>query len=306
MSMALHCRLIASTIAITVVVPLAWSCYFDYQGRRLQAIDRPDRIAWNFTHMDWLLNTIRILRSDEIFPLAQKPKAKGDAPSDVVMFLDTFFIFNHHQKSIREWIEATGMVVVAGNEGEFEQYYQGKCVESQAICWSVAKSFVSALVGFAAVDGNIRLQGPVDKHVLLLKNSGYRDVPILDVLEMSASIDFSEGYAAPDSGISQLGKQIFFDRSTNKWIGRKVIHSHWRLREVHLYQTYVPGGNREKLDLYSLQSRWRTDGVRVHRSISRDCPADGSRTAPIDSAAAMLMDVGRIDSLKATSPRKAC
>jgi CubicO group peptidase (beta-lactamase class C family) len=67
-------------------------------------------------------------------------------------------------------------------------------------------------------EGKIRLQDRVDKHVSLLENSGCRGVSIQDVLEMSSGIDFTENYADPDSGINQLGKQIFFGRSTNKWI----------------------------------------------------------------------------------------
>jgi CubicO group peptidase (beta-lactamase class C family) len=101
-------------------------------------------------------------------------------------------------------------------------------LSSRAISWSVAKSFVSALIGFAVVAGKIRLQDPVDKHVTLLKNSGYERVSIQDVLGMSSGIDFNENYADPDSGNNQLGKQMFFGRPTNKWIGKRGIHSHWR------------------------------------------------------------------------------
>jgi CubicO group peptidase (beta-lactamase class C family) len=85
----------------------------------------------------------------------------------------------------------------------------------------VGKSFVSALIGFALADGSIKsLQDPVGEYVPLLKDSGYADVSIQDVLEMASGIDFNEDYADPDSSINQLGEEIFFGRSTNAWIAK--------------------------------------------------------------------------------------
>jgi CubicO group peptidase (beta-lactamase class C family) len=37
---------------------------------------------------------------------------------------------------------------------------------------------------------------------------------------MSSGIDFNEDYSDPESGINQLGQEIFFGRSTNEWIAR--------------------------------------------------------------------------------------
>lgn len=234
MSLALPRRLLKPAIALGAVLPLAWAGHFGYRGWRFQTIDKPNWISWNFTHMDWLFDTNGIRRSGEIFKLVQeprtlfksysykdKPKTISVAPADVFEFLDSVFNFNDKPKTIREWIKTsgtTGMVVVADNEVAFEQYYQGNSAESRSISWSVAKSFVSALIGFAVAEGKISLQDPVDKHVSLLKNSGYRGVSIQDVLEMASGIDFNENYADPDSGINQLGKQIFFGRSTKTWI----------------------------------------------------------------------------------------
>ena len=220
-SSSLPRRLLKTTIVLVAMLPLAWAGHFGYRSWRFHTLDKPNWIPWNFTHMDWLLDTNRIPRSGEIFPLVQKTNSTSDSPTEVVEFLDIVFNFNDQPKTIREWIETTGttgMVVMADNEVAFEQYYRGNCAESKAISWSVAKSFVSAMVGFAVAEGKIRLQDPVDKHVSFLKKSGYSDVSIQDVLEMSTGIDFSENYADPDSGINQLGREIFFGRSTNKWI----------------------------------------------------------------------------------------
>ncbi len=154
---------------------------------------------------------------------ADNPQPTADKQANAVTLIDTVFNFDGQTTAISEWIErsgTTGLVVVADNQVAFEQYYQGNTADSLAISWSVAKSFVSALIGFAVDEGKISLQDPVDKHVPLLKGSGYEGVSIQDVLEMSSGIDFSEDYADPDSGINQLGQQIFFGRSTNTWIAK--------------------------------------------------------------------------------------
>ena len=134
------------------------------------------------------------------------------------------FRFKGKTIAVSEWIESsgtTGLVVMADNKVAFEKYYQGNAAQSQAISWSVGKSFVSAMIGFAVADGSIKsLQDPVGQYVPLRKKSGYANVSIQDVLEMSSGIDFNEDYADPKSGINQLGKEIFFGRSTNEWIAR--------------------------------------------------------------------------------------
>jgi CubicO group peptidase (beta-lactamase class C family) len=233
-SLAFRRRLLKSTIALAGGLALGYVGYQGYRLRLFSTFFDGDKIHENFTHPDRAFETNRIVRSGPIFEFVRAPqslltdeniyeiaKTFREVQAGEVKFLDIVFRFNDNQKTIREWIKTTGttgMVVVADNQVAFEQYYQGNTAESQAISWSVAKSFVSALIGFAVTEGKISLQDPVDQHVPLLKQSGYRGVSIQDVLEMSSGIDFNEGYADPDSGINQLGKQIFFGRSTNKWI----------------------------------------------------------------------------------------
>lgn len=233
---ALPRRLLKPVIALAMVLALG---FLGFQGYRLWlsgTLFAPKYIAHRFRTMDWLLDANPILRSGEIFELVQKPqtvaeeksfdgnpKPLTDEKANATAMLDTVFNFDGHAIAINDWIKTsgtTGLVVVADNRIVFEQYYQGNHVESLAISWSVAKSFVSALIGFEVADGKICLQDPVDKHVAQLKGSGFQGVSIQDVLEMSSDIDFSEDYADPDSGINQLGQQIRYGRSTNKWIAK--------------------------------------------------------------------------------------
>jgi CubicO group peptidase (beta-lactamase class C family) len=235
-SFALVRRLLKLAIALTMVLALAWAGHFGYLVWQLQNLFAPNWIVWNFTHMPELFDTNLIRRGSEAYELERKPQAlpqensfadnpkpPADEQANAIALLDTVFNFDGQTTTISDWIKGSGtigLVVVADNQVAFEQYYQGNRADSQAVSWSIAKSFVSALIGFAVAEGKISLQDPVDQHVPLLKGSGFQGVSIQDVLEMSSGIDFSEDYADPDSGINQLGQQIFFGRSTNKWIAK--------------------------------------------------------------------------------------
>lgn len=211
MSFVFTRRFAMPVIVLVGVLSLGWVVHFVHRAYQLETLFNPDKIVTNFCNMHRLFHTNLISKSAPVFVFEEKPKT---LPKD--------FRFKGNAISIDDWIAksgATGLVVIAENKLVFEQYYQGNSAHSQAISWSVAKSFVSALIGFAVADGSIEsLQDPVGKYVPLLMSSGYADMPIQDVLEMASGIEFSENYADPDSGISRLGRDIFYGYSTNESI----------------------------------------------------------------------------------------
>ena len=213
MSSASPRRLLKPAILLALLLGLAWLGHLGYRIWQFETLFAPDRIADNFRHMPKLFDTNLIRNNGPVFELEEATQA---LPKD--------FIFQGKTIAIDDWIrdsDTTGLVVLADSKLVFEEYYQGNTAESQAISWSVGKSFVSALIGFALADGSIKsLQDPVGQYVPMLKASGYADVSIQDVLEMASGIDFDENYADPASGINQLGEEIFLGNSTNAWIAK--------------------------------------------------------------------------------------
>lgn len=213
MSSASPRRLLKPAVILIVLAGLAWLAHLGYRVWQFETLFAPERIVENFRNMPKLFDTNLIRNSGPVFELEAAPQ---ELPKD--------FSFQGKTIAISDWIknsDTTGLVVMADNKLVFEQYYKGNTAESQAISWSVGKSFVSALIGFALADGSIKsLQDPVGQYVPLLKDSGYADVSIQDVLEMSSGIDFDENYADPKSGINQLGEEIFLGRSTNEWVAK--------------------------------------------------------------------------------------
>jgi len=206
-------RLLKPVIILVALLALAWLAHQAYRVWQFETLFAPQRIVENFRSMPELFDSNLIPDSGPVFELEVAPQ---QLPQD--------FSFQGKTIAISDWIKSsgtTGLVVLANGKLVFEDYYQGNDAQSQAISWSVGKSFVLALIGFALADGSISsLQDPVGDYVPLLRQSGYADVSIQDVLEMSSGIDFNEDYADPQSGINQLGEEIFLGRSTNEWIAR--------------------------------------------------------------------------------------
>ena len=72
--------------------------------------------------------------------------------------------------------------------------------------WSVAKSFISALVGIAIDEGIIRSEDDaISNYFEALKGSAYDGVSIKHVLQMSSGARWHEDYSDPTSDVNRLG-----------------------------------------------------------------------------------------------------
>lgn len=113
----------------------------------------------------------------------------------------------------------TGLIALKDGKVVLERYWHGADATSRFASWSVAKSFVSTLVGFAIGDGLIRnVEDPITDYLPELKGSGYDGVPIKAILQMSSGVAFSEDYdnSASDAlimwdAVLQYNKRTFAD-----------------------------------------------------------------------------------------------
>jgi CubicO group peptidase (beta-lactamase class C family) len=75
----------------------------------------------------------------------------------------------------------------------------------QWISWSVAKSFISALVGIAIAEGHISsVDDSMTDYITGIEGSAYNGVRIKDVLQMSSGARWNEDYNDPTSDIARL------------------------------------------------------------------------------------------------------
>lgn len=99
----------------------------------------------------------------------------------------------------------TSLVIVHDGVVVHEQYLQGADETTRLTSYSMAKSLVSLLAGFAVGDGAIAsLDDPVTKYVPELAGTGYDGATVKDLLQMSSGVRFSEGYKTGGSDIYRL------------------------------------------------------------------------------------------------------
>ncbi|WP_306131764.1 serine hydrolase domain-containing protein [Roseivivax marinus] len=169
---------------------------------RLLAVNRlfdADRIVWNFSHMDALFETVPVPRDGaDVIPLSLGPPL--DPPD-----------------GFRDWLDrraVTGLVVLSDGERVLEDYRLGTDADDLRISWSVAKSFLSALVGVIVEDGDIPdLDAPVTEYVPGLAGSAYDGVTIRQVMQMTSGVEFDEDYLDFWSDINRMGRVLALGRS---------------------------------------------------------------------------------------------
>jgi len=131
-------------------------------------------------------------------------------PSGAAIELPNGFIFDKQMRSTEQFLAdswTTGLLVIQDDRIVYERYSLGHSESTRTISWSMAKSFISAMIGIALDEGSIAsIEQPVDFYVPELQGSGYETVRIKDVLQMSSGIAFNEDYGDFNSDINRWGR----------------------------------------------------------------------------------------------------
>ena len=129
-------------------------------------------------------------------------------PTGKSLALPDTFQFNGQQISTTDFLSRTdtgALLVLQNGEIRLEEYWLSGGREVQWISWSVAKSFVSALVGIALAEGAIAsIDEPISRYVAVKPASAYDGVSIRHVLQMASGARWNEDYADPESDINRF------------------------------------------------------------------------------------------------------
>ena len=178
-------KIILITVTILVFLLVGYRL-FAYVEPKL-SLFHPDKVAHNFAHMDQVFPSRPILKSATPYQFTINPTS-----------ISKTYSFNGEEQHLETFLarsKTTGFLVIQNDEIIHEQYFQGYDKNSTATSYSVAKSFVSTLVGIAIEDGSIEsVHDPITKYVPELQGSGFEEATIAHVLQMSSGIDFSETY----------------------------------------------------------------------------------------------------------------
>ncbi len=98
-----------------------------------------------------------------------------------------------------------GLLILKDGKIVFEHYDFGFTPKGRWMSMSIAKSFVSTLVGAAIKDGFIAsINDPVTKYLPQLAGSAYENVSVRDVLMMASGVKWDETYVNPASDRRKL------------------------------------------------------------------------------------------------------
>jgi len=171
----------------------------------LVSCNKPMNLADIFRGMGDFFPSRNIECSEQVFEFGQSPRE-----------IDITYQYKgktHTLDDLFRRTATTGFIVVKDDSIVYERYFRGGCEDSLFTSWSMAKSFLSALIGIAIEEGYIdSVNDSVSKYFPELKETGYNNVPIKHLLQMSSGIRFDETYYDLSSDIYVMLEKVFFFR----------------------------------------------------------------------------------------------
>ncbi|MHA1127425.1 MAG: serine hydrolase domain-containing protein [Alphaproteobacteria bacterium] len=188
-------------ITLTVAVGVAWKWSDIKRLLAVNALFSEENIVTNFSHMDDIF-------FHTTMDVPDVPPSK--LPIDLREMPD----------GLGGWIKdrsVTSVVVLKDGNIAYEAYLKGADSDLR-ISWSVAKSFLSALMGIVLADGDIdSLDDPVTKYATDLIGTPYDDSTIRNVLNMASGVTFNEDYLDFNSDINKMGRVLAMGGSMDKF-----------------------------------------------------------------------------------------
>ena len=162
-------------------------------------------------------------RAHKIFPTSKLSASKKPLTFEVVKSVDlpSSFIFRDKPVDLDEFLSRTGtsaLLIVKDGKIHYENYWLTGGKDVKWLSMSVAKSFISTLVGIAIEQGYIgSTSDSITKYVSQLENSAYDDVKIKDVLQMSSGARWNEDYSDPNSDVMRSARILAVGGSLDKF-----------------------------------------------------------------------------------------
>lgn len=186
-----------------------------------------DKIVDNFLSLPDSFNSTELTPSSQPFRFEQ---LDGDIPATFEVDSQSFNIEAFLLDS-----GTTGLLIIKDGKLRLENYYQGHAQDKQHISWSMGKSFISALFGIAIEEGYIKsVEQTVTEYVPELVGTGYDNVRIKDVLQMSSGVKFNEDYGDFHSDINRFSRTVAFGSSLDDFVATME-----RERKPGTYHHYV-------------------------------------------------------------------
>lgn len=160
-----------------------------------------------FTGAPQHTNFCRIRELAPTAMMAPSPKPYTWPVGEALSIPDTY-TFNGEDRSSEQLLvdtDTAALLVIVDGAIRYEQYWLTGGPDVNWLSMSVAKSFISALVGIAIAEGRIEnIDDPISRYVPVNPGSAYDGVSIRTVLQMSSGARWNEDYSDTESDIFQV------------------------------------------------------------------------------------------------------
>lgn len=186
------------------------------------------RIRYQMTLFTGAEQNVHFVRQEDYYPYItmEAPEEKYIFPSGSPIILPSQFSHENETFDTAAFLKETdtaAFLILKDGQLIYENYWLTGEKEEPWHSHSLSKSFVSAAIGFAVRDGLIQsINDPITNYLPKLKNSGYNDVSIKNILQMSSGIRWNEDYSDPNSDLNQLGKTMALGSSYDELLFKTV------------------------------------------------------------------------------------
>jgi CubicO group peptidase (beta-lactamase class C family) len=185
----------------------------------------------------------------------------------------------HGFEDFLEKKEVVAFLIVHDDTLIYEKYFDKYGIDSVIPSFSVAKAFVSALVGIAIDEGYIEnTSQPVTYFIKELKSPEFDRITIEDLLNMRSGIRFNEGYGSPFADMAKY----YYGTDLEKYITRLKIREapnrsyDYISVNILLLSLIVERATKTKLNVYCGHKLWKPLGMEFDASWSIDSPENNT------------------------------
>ena len=190
--------------------------------------------------------------------------------------IPTKFIESKNKENFVQFLEnhkTLAFLAIRNDSLLYESYFSGFDENSVLSSFSVAKSFVSALVGIAIDEGYIySTSQSITFFLKELQSPEFDKITIEDLLNMRSGIDFNEGYTSPFAD----APKYYYGTDLEKYITKLKIKEppnlHYDYISVNtlLLSLIVERATNTKLNVYLEKKIWQPLGMEAKASWSVD------------------------------------
>ena len=101
-----------------------------------------------------------------------------------------------------------GIVVLHRGRIVYEKYFGALEAERPHIAFSVTKSFFGTIAAMLIQEGKLDPNARVDRYLPELKNSGFGDATVTQVLDMTSALKYTEVYGQPVSDLADYARAL--------------------------------------------------------------------------------------------------